>query len=295
MALRAWFITCVALCSVSAQAETTCSQEHPSPECTNQAEMHVSLASGPGFRSNPLHGGHNFPLWLMADVHYYGESFFFDNGTFGYTLPTNTDWSLSVVTRLNDEKSYFRRATPISFFENQVISDKGLLGPVERFAAKKELSIDDVAKRPWALDAGLQLDMFGEAWHSSVNYWHDVNGAYHGSHARVAASYHWDTSSGRWTLGSALHWKSRQLIDTYYGASAAEWNDTALVGQADLQPELSLQWQMELTERWSMMSLVRYRWLDLQVKDESGETLRSPLQQDSQVRSIFLGFSYRFI
>ncbi len=292
MALRACFFSWAALCCLPSVAAPTCDS---ATDCAEPAAWHVSIASGAGFRSNPLRGGHNFPLWLMADVNYYGDAFFFDNGTFGYTLPTDTAVTISLVSRLNDEKALFRRASPTDFFESQVIYDKGLLGPVERFQQQTELSIADVAKRPWAVDAGVQLNYFHDAWQGSVNWWHDVNHAYQGSHARMAAQYQWQNSLGSWSVGAALAWKSRQLIDTYYGISADEWNDGVLHGQASWQPELSLQWRKELNERWSVLSFIRYRWLDLQVEDESGQAMRSPLQQDSQLRSLFLGFSYRFI
>lgn len=294
MVLRALVFSGVALGSCQAVATTACTS-NSTTDCAAPTEFHLSVASGAGFRSNPLFGGHNFPLWLMADVHYYDDAFFFDNGTLGYTLPFDAAVTVSLVSRINDEVSYFRRARATEFFEQALISDYGLLGPVERYQIKTELSIDDVAKRPWALDAGVQLDMFGQAWHTSLNWWHDVNGAYGGSHVKVAGQYQWQTSYGDFSIGSALHWKSRQLIDTYYGISAAEWNDEALQGKASLQPEVSMQWHKELTERWSVMSLIRYRWIDLKVEDESGATLQSPLQQDNHVRSIFLGLSYRFI
>lgn len=294
MVLRALVFSGAALGSCQVFAASECNP-HTTTDCAAPSEFHLSLASGVGFRSNPLFGGHNFPLWLMADVHYYDDAFFFDNGTIGYTLPLESAVTVSLVSRLNDELSFFRRARATDFFEQALISDKGLLGPVERYQIKTELSVDDVAKRPWALDAGVQLDMFGEAWHTSLNWWHDVNNAYGGSHVRISGQYQWQTAYGRWIMASALHWKSRQLIDTYYGISAAEWNNESLQGKASLQPEVSLQWHKELTERWSVMSLIRYRWIDLNVVDESGNTQQTPLQQDNHVRSIFLGLSYRFI
>ena len=68
--------------------------------CTEQGQWRFAVAAGAGHRSNPLVGGHNFPLWVIPDLSYYGKHWFFDNGTLGYNWSLDSSWQLSLFSRL---------------------------------------------------------------------------------------------------------------------------------------------------------------------------------------------------
>lgn len=256
---------------------------------------HLSIAAGAGYRSNPLWQGRNLPQWLMLEAHYYGDQWFFDNGTLGYTLTSQPAWQLSLVSRLNDEKLFFHRASPVAIFPQGLIADSGIAGPQKLMKGPLQLGVDDVQSRPWALDGGLQLDWFAaESLQLSLNWWHDLSQQYDGQHAKISAMYHVESPVGHWNFGAALHWKNRQLMDTYYGLTEDEAGER-WYGQADWQPELLVQWSKALTERWAVLSSVRVRWLHLDVENAEGHTMANPLQQQAQVHSLFFGLSYRFL
>lgn len=85
-------------------------------------------------------------------------------------------------------------------------------------------------------------------------------------------------------------------MDTYYGLSAQEGDGMEYAARASWQPEISVQWQYPLSDRWQLLSLWRYRWLNTDVMvPNSTERQQSPLLQESSVHSWFVGFSYRFL
>lgn len=295
MMLRAWCLMVLGL-MMAQSAQANCLGNDTAEPCVTAGEWQASVAVGAGFRSNPLHGGHNFPLWVMPDVSYYAEHWFFDNATLGYSWQLSPDLQLSLVSRINEEHGYFRRSSPSNLLESNYIADIGLAGPVQRVSTKQELSIAEVDKRPLALDGGLQLNWFLPALQLKFNWWHDISQQYDGHHLRLAASTGWHSRLGHWQLGAALAWKDQRLMDTYYGLSAQEGDGMEYAARASWQPEISVQWQYPLSDRWQLLSLWRYRWLNTDVMvPNSTERQQSPLLQESSVHSWFVGFSYRFL
>jgi outer membrane protein len=267
-------------------ADQCTASHHQTVECTETNSWQFALATGVGHRSNPLLGGRNFPLFLLPDLNYYGKNWFFDNGTVGYSWTVSEDVQLSLISRLNEEKGYFRRHHLSNLFSRQMTESVSVMGPTQKYLQPFELSVADQAKRPTAVDAGWQLDWFTPEVHWKLNWLHDVSGQYHGQHASIAASHGWHNKLGTWQVSSALSWKSRQLINTYYAVDQS--TELELEPLADSwQPELKLSWSYPLTTEWSVLAFYRYRWLDDAI------TL-SPLVAEDSVRSWFVGVSYRF-
>ncbi|KKL00035.1 hypothetical protein SD53_17040 [Rheinheimera mesophila] len=257
--------------------------------CVESEQFQLAVALGAGQRSNPLYDGDSFPMLILPDFSYYTESWFIDNGTVGYSLIQNDRFAASLVMRLNPEKGYFQR-----WFAGNVItmsSTGTLLPPEVETGAEKSMStvsVQDVGKRPTALDAGLQLNWFGEQWQSRLNLWQDINSTYEGQNISLSWSRFWPLAGGQFDLSTTLHWKSAKLIDTYYGVGEDElYYLERYNGRASVQPELRLGWQKELTSRWSVLTFYRYLHLDDAMTD-------SPLVQDDSVQTWFIGMVYRF-
>jgi outer membrane protein len=281
----AWFFL---ICLLSSTGALACATGEV--DCVEPGKFQLSVALGAGQRSNPLYDGETFPMLVLPDFSYYGESFFIDNGTLGYNLQQNQQFAASLVMRLNSEKGYFQR-----WFAGNVItmntSSGAFLPPSVETGAEKSMtavSVEHVSKRPTAVDAGIQFNWFGETWQSRLNLWQDVSSQYQGQNASVSWSKFWPLAGGQFDLSTSLFWKSAKLIDTYYGVSDDElYYLERYQGKASWQPELRVGWHKALTERWSFMTFYRYLHLDSAMTD-------SPLVQDDSVQTWFIGMSYRF-
>lgn len=275
------------ICSFGSGAALACATDEEG--CIESNKFQLSLALGAGQRSNPLYDGDSFPMLILPDFSYYADSWFIDNGTLGYSLDHNEQFAISLVMRLNSEKGYFQR-----WFAGNVITmntSGAFLPPEVETGTEKALravSIEQVKKRPTAVDAGVQFNWFGEQWQSRLNLWQDINSKYEGQNASLSLSRFWPMAGGQFDLSATLFWKSAKLIDTYYGVGDDELYYLERYGGRDSwQPELRLGWQKALTPRWSVLTFYRYLHLDSAMTD-------SPLVQDNSVQTWFVGMSYRF-
>jgi MipA family protein len=267
-----------------AKAQPVQSCNNPAP-CVAEQTFSLSLALGYGQRSNPLYGGSTLPLILLPDVYYYAEHWFFDNGKLGTSWALNEQWQLSIVSQLNQEKGYFQK-----WYSGNAFQLSQSLGSPS-FAAKSsgpmQASVQEISKRPAALDAGLQLDWFGEQWQVQSLLWQDISNTYQGQHASIGASRVWQSLLGNWQLGAKLQWKSAKLIDTYYGIDNNEpFYLPRYNAKPGWQPELRLSWQRPISERVALLAFIRYLHLD-------DAMTNSPLVRSNNVTTWFFGVSYR--
>lgn len=274
-------------CLLGSGSALACAADEESCVASNQFQLSVAL--GGGQRSNPLYDGESFPMVLLPDFSYYTDSWFVDNGTFGYSLQQSDTFAASLVMRLNAEKGYFQR-----WFAGNVLSTNtsgSLLPPEVETGEQKSVrtvSVNDVRKRPTAVDAGVQLNWFGEQWQGRMNFWQDISSSYDGQSASLTVARAWPLAGGTVDLGATLFWKSAKLIDTYYGMGDDElYYLQRYQGRDSWQPQLRLSWQKPLTERWSVLTFYQYLHLDSAMTD-------SPLVQDDSVQTWFIGMSYRF-
>lgn len=279
------------------------SATYSAPYSVQTGQWHLRVAMGAGYRSNPLLGGKNLPLWLMPDVSYYGEKWFFDNGRVGYTAwqtsRNNTNWSISPVLQINEEKGYFIRSSASNWWQLRNVTyanighteiNNGMVGPSRTKAAPSKVSISDVTSRPTALDAGVQLNVQQHDFFAVAALWHDVSGGYQGAHAQLQLGHQWQHSSGVWSVSGGLRYKSRDLIQRYYGISDADAERAGISAWQTThswQPQWQLQWQYPLTADWQLHAMWQQQRLDDAVT-------ASPLVENASIHRWFVGASYRF-
>ncbi len=88
---------------------------------------------------------------------------------------------------------------------------------------------------------------------------------------------------------AGINWRSKQLNDYYYGVKASE----AIAGRPayDVGGSIGyitgLQLDYQLTEKWTLLSLVNIEWLDSEISD-------SPIVEDDYSIAFVLGAMYEF-
>lgn len=267
--------------------------------CIDTRTWHFKLSVGYGERSNPLHGGNSLPIYLIPDVYYYGDRFFFDNGILGYSLRQRSRFELSAITKLNLERAYFAENLTGFWLGNQAVSGSGDIGfmpdPGDSDStggsSELTLSIKDVASRQWAVDGGIQLDSYPyENLHVRIQVLTDITGVHHGQHANIRVATPLHGRFGLVELGAELHFKSANLIDYYYGVGPRDQGVPPAYyyeGSSVWQPGLTVAWHYPLADKWTWVSTGRMQWLGSGMSD-------SPLVERRHVSSFFTGVQYRF-
>ncbi|WP_019676310.1 MipA/OmpV family protein [Arsukibacterium perlucidum] len=284
--LKIVLLTSLLLSGFAATASTpTCQGD----DCIAEQKLYLSWALGYGQRSNPLHGGKKLNLVLLPEIYYYSKYWFFDNGRLGSSIALSDDTQLSIIGQFNQEKGYFQQwfsGNLLQFEANTIVGPE--FGAATFRQAPSQIAVSQVNKRPTAFDVGLQLDTVrsGTLW--QLAYWTDVSKQHHGQYASLGARRGWQSPYGKWQLSAHLHWKSAQLIDTYYGLTALEvTSGQEYQGRDSWQAELRLNWSKPLTERLSVLVFLRYLQLDSAMTD-------SYLVRSDNVTTWFGGVSYRF-
>ncbi|KKO50388.1 hypothetical protein VT06_01535 [Arsukibacterium sp. MJ3] len=258
-------------------------------DCIVEQKWYISGALGYGQRSNPLNGGNRLELVVLPEIYYYSKHWFFDNGRVGSSIVLTSDTQLSIIGQFNQEKGYFQQwfSGNLLQFESNALTTPQVSLTTDR-QAPAQVALSQVKDRPTAFDLGLQLDSshYGLLW--QLAYWTDISQQHHGQYASVGARRGWHTVYGKWQLSAHLHWKSAQLINTYYGLTALEVPlHQQYQGRDSWQTELRLNWNKPLTERLSLLVFLRYLQLDSAMTD-------SPLVRSDNVTTWFGGVSYRF-
>lgn len=89
-----------------AAAEDEYCQSNPD-DCMAVGSWQFSVGVGLGLRTNPLVDGDDIPLVLLPEISYYGERFFLDTTSAGFTLIEQPRHMLNLVATLGLDQMYF--------------------------------------------------------------------------------------------------------------------------------------------------------------------------------------------
>ncbi|WP_240036215.1 MipA/OmpV family protein [Pseudoalteromonas sp. A757] len=263
-------------------------------ECTPVDKWRFGIALGGGVISNPLHDGENIPLVIVPYVSYYGEHLFLDNGTLGYTFYYSDKFDLSLIGTFNTEQAYFEKFHPSNIFVQKMGFDASEQLPGGEFAAEQTaISLDEIESRKWAVDGGVLAHwVVNDRVKVSASWLTDITNTYQGYNADIGVSYRFrfDSSPNTYVfIKGGLKWKSRQLIDYYYGIDKADIANSALwyKGSSSFQPYISFAYSYPVSKSWTFKFNAKYQQLDNAMTD-------SPIVEDSYTATVFVGGKYEF-
>ena len=268
-------------------------------DCINVGEWELGVAIGIGARSNPLVDGDVLPLIVLPDIAYYGESFYFDNFEIGYQLLPSNNQSVEVFVKPNTERAYFSFWHPdnvlLTFTSSPLDGPSTPTFPTipgvpnePTKPVQKEISVDDVSKRDWAIDAGIRWQYYQPSYRLSAFINTDVSGVYKGTNGGVNVAFPWRLNEWQFTSSLGAVYKSTALTNYYYGISIADTKSKdTFQAKGGWQYSFNTSASYQFSDSWQI--LLRFEITQL----HSG-MYNSPLVKDKQVTSVFSGFVYRF-
>jgi outer membrane protein len=177
-----------------------------------------------------------------------------------------------------------------------------------RFYQNKGLSFDALAEWVWrGYDADDSRDLLGmddrdptilgglgasfyDGWGiTRLSYAHDLLGRSDGQ--EVTLRYFKQFVKDQWTFTPAIgiRWQGSSMVDYYYGVRAKEATPSRpqySVGDS-WRPFVGMTARYQFNEKWSSLLLLRYDWLDSNIKD-------SPIvDKDYRIKALF-GVLYQF-
>lgn len=258
--------------------------------CIGEESLSVGVAFGIGVRTNPLVDGDAIPLVVLPDVAWYSDTYYFDNGEFGLQWRPYSDITTETFIRTNAEAAYFSFWHPNNFLVPVNSSTSGDTPPTPGDQDEPNyISVDDIASRNWTVDAGIRIRLPRDEGRWSFSAIHDALGVYNGYSLR--AGYSHDFFYKDWTFSTNLSvtYKSKNLIDYYYGISERDTDNESLWYQASHSVQITTGFFLtkKITPNWYWLGRFHITTLGSGMSD-------SPLVSKSHVSNAFIGIGYRF-
>ncbi len=252
------------------------------------------IALGYGELSNPFLGSDDVPTHLTVDFAWYGEKFFFDNGTLGYTLIDTPRFGFQVISHYSSDRiyhSFFNDLGVRRFDANgNSIVDPSTLPPVDVSPAPPvvipELELPD---RDFALNVGLELLAAGQFGELQASLTTDATSKHEGHEAIISFSRHWQLQRLGITTSVGATWKSEELVGYYYGLEPDE-NPGLIIsydGESTTNTDFTLGLNYPLRKNTSLIGQFSYVRLGSGIRN-------SPLIESDHTRSVFLGVFFHF-
>lgn len=311
------FIVLLALFSVLciSQAQANCAEE--SDDCAPISQWQFSVGLGIGALSNPLHGGKDIPLVIVPSIRYYGEQVFFENNTLGYSFYEDENFTVSAITQLNRDATFFKRWHPSNIFVDTFlvsvetsdfvireegdsnspdeVDDEQPVDEVDSFVTERHIRVrqQDIKNRKISLDGGLQFNWFlNNKSQLQGKILHDINSVYQGTNAQVA---YLRKLKSEWLPNTLLHftvganWFSRNHVNYYYGVNSADKVPSYAYYQAgsSFNPFVKLSSRYRINKRWQFAVSYKREWLGKAIH-------QSPLVAEKQLETLFIGAVYAF-
>ncbi|WP_075187646.1 MipA/OmpV family protein [Teredinibacter haidensis] len=303
------------------QAESD-SCEKDGSDCVAVGEWEFSIALGAGLRSNPLIDGDDLPLFILPSVRYYGDRFFIDGYSAGYTFFNSGEHQVNAVVTIGFDQIYFKSRNlgelvldsgPILGSTNdtfkadeyQLDGEDFILDEVptpepEPTVASPSINpkapewreppdIDLLHSRDTAGLAGFEYAFYNAHWDASVQLLQDVSSVHDGQEVRAAIARSTRIAKASLELAAGFSWQSQELLQYYYGIEEGEVDDPILAYKTSsgISPFIRLDWRRRMSGNWSWQATVHQRWLASGIK-------RSPLLDEDTVLTLYFGAVYHF-
>ncbi|MCE9685399.1 MipA/OmpV family protein [Shewanella sp. AS16] len=270
-----------------ALADSGCNQDE---ECIPVGQWELGLALGWGKKTNPLADYEDIPLYLLPSVAYYGDNWFFDNGNLGYTLAEDEHFSVNLTTSYSLDRAYFYRWDPSNIFIANGNNQTAAIATQESLRDQgPQPAIGPLEARHFTLLGGAEAFFYTPMGTFRLALGHDLFDVHRGTEAQIKWAYKLALQRWRFDLALLLEWKSREVVDYYYGIRPGEsryWNQEYRA-EAAWNRGAEFSGRYVLNEHWELLLATRYTKI-------AAEIVASPLLNKDYSSSYFIGAAYRF-
>jgi MipA family protein len=243
----------------------------------------ISFSLGYGQLESPLVDKNDVSLYVLPAIQYYGERFYLDNLTLGYSLVERIDWSIDLIGRPNQDGLYFPgngnpivRALVSDIPSTHEPGEIPELAPLQIEPGEKNLSY--MAGVRSHLRSMVDMDFY---------FTHDISGVHQGNEAEFVLSKSFVFTTLRGEVEVGLNYKSHKLTHYYYGIDTQNWmyGDIHYNPKAAWNPLIQLNLSYPVNPKQDVVAAIKYQWLD-------GAIHNSPLVIKDSLWSFYLGWRW---
>lgn len=257
----------------------------------------ITLGVGIGMRSNPVLDSEDIPVFILPEIRYYGERFFFDTDTAGLALMDIRGHMLNAVGTIGFDQVYFksRNIGTLYIDAGAAFGSSGKNTFAEASSGEEspppaqEIDLARLHSRETAGLAGLEYAFYNQYWDLRLQLLQDITGVHEGQEVRAGLAHLFSLGGEAFEAAGGFSWQSEKLLQYYYGVEPTEVENPDLSYRANdgVSPFIRLDWRRPIANRWSWQATFHYRWLAPEIR-------RSPLVDESSIVTFHLGGVYHF-
>lgn len=249
------------VCFISIGANAATKDIAEQQQLIKKSTFHASVSIGFGGIENPVAQSENFVTPILPHLAYYGDKWYFDDFSLGYSLLESDSYYIDIAGRFNNDGFYFELDGIDKLFAtfNADGSNKGavraiypeyLLTPIER-----DLS--------YLAGVSGSMEVIDNVW-VELAALNDVTGVHNGHEFQLNAHRDMRFNGGHLGFGVGVDYKSKKLIDYYYEVRDGEAN-TRLPEyelESSINYHMIVNYKHSLTQKWNLDINIKHTWLD---------------------------------
>ncbi len=194
----------------SAQTENDCE-----PDCIAVGDWEFGIELGYSHIPNPIAGGDDLRLPMLFRFSFYGEKFFLETGTFGYTIWETPHQRLNLIATPNLDYFYFAESGSASAVLTRPFQP---FIPVEEFWGPPEY----LDERKLTYLGGVEYSAFSGPWQVQLKAGGDISVGHDGYEVWLNGKHTWQ--HGRTSLYTSIGavYRDAKLANYYYGVREAD-------------------------------------------------------------------------
>lgn len=253
-------------------------------EIITTGDLHVALALGYGGLENPRAHAKAIKTYVLPTWSYYGERFYVENFTLGYSLYESDSLQLDIQTQLNDDGIFFEFDGLNKLFMGDILG----ITPIKQPINEKYPSFDEIERNISYL-GGINITWLTELSDISLGYFHDITGVHQGNEIQLRLKRSFEYTWGALGFMGGTVRKNQNILNYYYQLTPEERGpiNSHYYPSATLNYYAKAVVNVPLGENVNFVGILEYTWLGQAITDSI------MIDKDSYV-SGFIGISYGF-
>jgi len=249
------------------------------------SQWNFSLYLGEAKIENPLIKQDDLDINFFASVNYYGDKFFIDGTTVGYSLFETENLLVDAVGTLNEDGLFFH------FNDHKNYTLVNILGFKPNSGGVRDVDLNgfDAIDRNISYLAGVNVSFMNEYFTTQVAFLNDITGVHGGNEVRLSFSKNITFSWFEFFLEFGQVEKSEQLVKYYYEFQPSELSflKSNYEGKSTINRYFKMQLDIPITHSLTFMALVK--------KTNIGNSIKESFIVDKDTySSSFVGLRYTF-
>jgi outer membrane scaffolding protein for murein synthesis (MipA/OmpV family) len=248
------FLCCFSASTAWAQADVEQGQ------FIKKSTLHASVSLGFGGIENPVLDAENLTTPILPSLSYYGEDWYFNDFSLGYSLYETPTYYIDLLGRFNDDGFFFE----LDGVDKLLASGAITAGPgVPTIPSATPINLTPI-QRDISYMAGFSgaLNLYQGLWVNTAVL-QDVTKVHDGHEVFVNLYSDFEFDYGKVGIELGANYKNRELIEYYYTVAPKE-SKTRLrkyALQSNINYHVKLTYEYVISERFSFDFSLKHTWL----------------------------------